>query len=224
MTTMARNRAIDHTGKRFGRLVVLYYEGPTTRKWVCQCDCGGTARTKASSLLSGDTVSCGCYFRERQIYRRCKRIYKSDDERWADYASAEGEGCWEWKGPRSNGYGVFNTGGKALRATRIAFEKAYGPSDRSMFICHKCDNPACIRPDHLFLGTAADNNADKIAKRRANGPSGSRNIKAKLTEKDVLEIRSRLSAGAAATSVAEEFGVSRGAIYAIQTKHSWRHI
>ncbi|WP_223643966.1 HNH endonuclease [Corallococcus sp. EGB] len=82
----------------------------------------------------------------------------------------KGEGCWEWTLAHLRGYGVFTANGKHLRAHRVAWELTNGPIPEGVLVCHHCDNPGCVRPDHLFLGSNADNNADRDSKgRQARG-------------------------------------------------------
>ena len=75
-------------------------------------------------------------------------------------------GCLEWTGAHSHGYGVLTAGGKNIYTHRLAWQIVNGPIPKGMFICHTCDNPPCCDPEHLWLGTNADNTADKVAKGR----------------------------------------------------------
>lgn len=76
------------------------------------------------------------------------------------------DGCWVWKGCKKNRYGIFVVQGKQYRTHRLAWTIAYGPIPNNLCVCHHCDNPACVRPTHLFLGTNQDNMDDKIRKGR----------------------------------------------------------
>ncbi len=85
--------------------------------------------------------------------------------------SKEIDACWIWDGFKNKrGYGMLKTGRKTAYAHRVAWELANGPIDGSLWVLHKCDNPPCCNPDHLFLGTAADNNADRHSKGRTKMP------------------------------------------------------
>lgn len=80
--------------------------------------------------------------------------------------------CWLWTGAKNPaGYGSFSMNGTNDMAHRTSWTLTYGPIPEGMFVCHHCDNPPCVRPDHLFLGTALDNMLDKVAKGRAKGPT-----------------------------------------------------
>jgi HNH endonuclease len=126
--------------------------------------------------------------------------------------------CWIWLGAtQMHGYGVLSMFKRKLRAHRLVWELTYGPIPRGQILCHRCDDPRCVRPSHLFLGTHHDNTHDMMRKgryRRAN---------ARLTEANVRYIR-RMHLRRTARQLAERFGVTRGAIQAIYSGRSWRHV
>jgi hypothetical protein len=146
-----------------------------------------------------------------------------------------GDGCWEWQGvrnPRSTGYGQLKRNGKTLRAHRIAYEDWYGPIPAGMGVLHRCDNPPCIRPDHLFLGTPLDNAVDRNSKGRWTGERfscpperrrrGEEHPNAKLTREQVAAIRHRYAAGDVTyKALADEFGVSKSLVAQLVRGIGW---
>ena len=132
--------------------------------------------------------------------------------------------CWLWTGLRhSNGYGVGWANGGRMYAHRVSWLVANGPIPAGLHVLHHCDNPPCVRPDHLFLGTATDNMRDMARKGRAGGlmPRGHANPNSKLTADDVRSVRAALSAGEVPADIARRFGVRPQSITAIASGKSW---
>lgn len=140
--------------------------------------------------------------------------------------TAHGEGYWEWLGSKDrDGYGRMRIGARqAARAHRIAWAIEHGDPG-PLLVCHKCDNPPCVRPDHLFLGTALDNNRDRKAKGRTNGSPGERNGTAKLSEAQVREVFDLYGAGGfRQEDLAARFGVSKAAVQLVLSGKNWGHL
>jgi hypothetical protein len=131
-------------------------------------------------------------------------------------------GCIEWTGPKKkapSNYGQLVVDRKHYYAHRVSYELAYGPIPPDMCVCHKCDNPPCINPAHLFLGTHGDNAADKIWKGRQ--AKGTDIPQTHLTEDDVRTI---FTDQRAIAKIAQHYGLSRSAVFGIQHRHTWRHV
>jgi hypothetical protein len=133
---------------------------------------------------------------------------------------ARGAGCWNWTASKVKGYGMFMYQKLPLRAHRIAWHLYVGPVPQGMHVLHRCDNPSCVNTAHLFLGTNADNVADKLAKRRQrHGTSaGARNGRAKLTEADVRAI---LASPASTYALGHQYGVNPSTIGRIKKGLRW---
>lgn len=145
-------------------------------------------------------------------------------ERFWKYV-AKSDGCWEWIGHRQGaGYGRIGLGDKVkLGAHRVSWELHNGPIPDGLWVLHRCDNPPCVRPDHLFLGTNADNVADMIAKGRVRH-AGECNGRARLTADKVREIRVRLARGERKVDIAPDYGVRPSAISSVATGRTWGHV
>jgi HNH endonuclease len=149
---------------------------------------------------------------------------KPNDESiiWSRVEKTE-DGCWNWTaGKGTRGYGHVRIRGKTRAAHRLSYELATGPIPCGMFVCHRCDNPSCVNPEHLFLGTDADNMADKTAKGRQT--KGASVNTAKLDAQVVQSIRESRAAGASYSQLAAKHGVSKQQIANIVLGRSWRHV
>lgn len=133
--------------------------------------------------------------------------------------------CWTWTGrPNSGGYGTLRVGGVSTPAHRASYETYVGPIPAGLKVLHRCDNPPCIRPSHLFLGTRADNVADMLAKGRARHGRGEGLGQSKLREQDVRDIRRRRAEGESRRSVAAAFSITATNVDWIVSGHTWRHV
>ena len=135
------------------------------------------------------------------------------------YVPEPNSGCWEWTAcTDTSGYGQIRFNGTLVKAHRLSYELHVGEIG-DKHVLHKCDNPACVNPQHLFLGTQADNIADMVAKgRQARGKShGS----AKLTEADVLAIRAD---NRPQRAIAPDYGISHRLISDIKNRKIWAHV
>lgn len=113
-------------------------------------------------------------------------------------------------------------GQKSVMAHRYAWERVNGPVPDGMHVCHRCDVPACVNPAHLFLGTNADNTADKHAKGRS--ARGEKDGNSKLTARDVVMIRKARASGESFTRIAARYGVWYQTIQDIIAGRTWRHV
>lgn len=133
--------------------------------------------------------------------------------------------CWIWKfGKDSDGYGNFwrLSVGDSVRAHRFSYESYVGPIPPGLVICHTCDNPSCVNPNHLFPGTSLENTVD--AKLKGRMCKGSRCHSALLTEETALEAKSYLSQGCRGADIAAFLGVSKSTIYKLKNGKSWKHV
>jgi len=161
-----------------------------------------------------------------------KGVYerKTNEERFWLYVEKCDDGCWRWTGGGDkNGYGQFNINRKPVRAHRYSYEHHHPlttpMSGIDLYILHSCNNPACVNPAHLRLGTHQENMNDMTQYGRGVALKGEKNGYAKLNENQVLEIRNRYDAGGITQQkLADEYGVSVSLIGRIINRNRWSHI
>jgi hypothetical protein len=156
---------------------------------------------------------------------------------WSKVAErANSDGCWLWTGAQNKrGYGIFRAHRKNLYAHRVAFALTERPVTSAVLVCHRCDNPPCCNPAHLFAGTPADNTADMVAKGRQikgdrqvfrmhpeRAPRGERNAHAKLTWENVREIRRLHAIGVQGRTMTRMFGVNDSTVSKVIRGTSWK--
>jgi hypothetical protein len=132
--------------------------------------------------------------------------------------------CWLWMGAgHPTGYGRFRLV-DADFAHRCAWRLFRGPIPSASKVLHRCDNPLCVNPDHLFLGSDADNVLDRDRKGRGRWLRGNACANSKLNEAQVIQIRQQRSEGVSGAELARQYGVTRSAIVAVVTGKNWRHV
>lgn len=138
------------------------------------------------------------------------------DRFWSRVNVSGENDCWEWtRGTTSDGYGVFHFGHSSIRSHRFSYQQHNGKITEHECVLHSCDNPRCVNPKHLWIGTRAENNADKEAKKRGVHPvqsSGESNSNATLTAPEVIAAKVMARKGLPQARIAKLLGVSTATI------------
>lgn len=155
------------------------------------------------------------YSKERMLVRFNKNVFPEPNT-----------GCWLWSGAITpNGYPNFSwRPGKIYLGHRFSYLIYKGEFDRSLLVCHTCDTPSCVNPEHLFLGTVTDNNADRDRKGRFNVLNGSRNGMAKLNEEKVREIKALIKLGVSFRKIGKMYGIDPSIPHRIKDGKVWKHV
>ena len=210
-------------GDKIGYLTVIEFshsDKNRKRNWKCLCKCGKIRITTTSELRKKNTPfkSCGCYM-------PCKDI----KERFLNHVEKT-ENCWIWKGTRQNkglryGYFFFNKENRYVLSHRASFLIFKGEIPLEKKVLHSCDNPICVNPDHLWIGTQKDNMQDCKKKGRGNHAKGEKSYQSVLTENDVRDIRSKYKFKEySSLKIAKEYGVNKTTILSVIHRKTWKHI
>lgn len=223
-------------GRRYGRLMVVSAaetyvspKGQTQTRWNCRCDCGNTSTPTRCALNRGTTLSCGCLMDE---IKRRKKPKPSESEMKASFwrrVEIKGEDeCWPWRmGKTTRGYGVVWFAGRKYKTHRLALQLTLGRElNADELACHRCDNPPCCNPAHIYAGTPKQNTADCLARNRANREMGSKRYNAKLTEEQVERIKREapFRTYGWGRRIAKEMGVGRSAVSNIVAGLRWKQV
>jgi hypothetical protein len=148
-------------------------------------------------------------------------MYRNDKDRiLSNIAIDPTTDCWVWCACKDRaGYGYSNTKGRTIRAHRLSYILFNGEITSNLFVCHKCDNPSCVNPKHLWLGTMQDNLKDRDKKQRTAKGCGAGNVK--LNESLVKEIRKETASN---PEVGRKYAVSASAISCIRGGRTWKHV
>lgn len=146
------------------------------------------------------------------------------DRFWSKVRKSGSDECWNWIAAtrrKDEGYGAFWLNGRHQPASRVAWILSFGEIDRELVVCHKCDNPPCCNPAHLFIGTRVENDKDRIAKNRQS--KGEHRPNSVLTNDIVLSLRRLASELGNVAAAARQMGVNRSTAWDA-CKRRWRHV
>lgn len=216
------SKRLNLVGQKRGRLTFIemsHIKNQSTY-WKCKCDCGNYCIVRGA----GNSKSCGCLSKEAKSKNGKNNKNRQTHKQYilSRIKIDSKTGCWNWTKALIKGYArIGKKGEDSPLASRYVCKYLKGIDPKGNIVCHTCDNPKCVNPDHLFIGTTLDNFKDMRIKGRS--ARGERNTQAKLTEKEVKKIR-KLENELDSAKVAEIFDISKSTVLSIWSKKTWKHI
>jgi hypothetical protein len=206
--------------KKFSRKILTTCKICGEKKYRSPCKlnyktCSMKCRNISMRYENGGPLAFNFHATKEQKLSRLKCLF--------DSKVIKGEGCWGWIASMDkDGYGNMMYNRKGIRAHRASWMIHFGDIPEGLWVLHKCDNPTCANPKHLFLGSAKDNNHDMIKKGRNVMPSGENHWGSKLNSLDVSKIKKLLSQGLPQDKIAHMFNVAQATIWRIKAGISYR--
>lgn len=161
----------------------------------------------------------------RKIPKRIPRTLEDIKDWFWTNVETNSNGCMNWKGPlRQDGYGTVRVNGKKRVASRVAWLLRYGSLPPDKLVCHRCDNPPCVNPDHLFLGDDKANHRDAVSKGRKYDARGDGSPVAKIHSSQINEIVRRIDTGESCRALGRELGVHHSTISSIVLGKTWKSV
>lgn len=202
----------------------------------CECGCGqkttvSPVNNRSKGLVKGQPRRfIKGHFSKTDKFR--EKYGSPADRFWSKVNKHGKNGCWIWTASFRKGYGTFKLNGESINAHRAAWILTNGPIENSLDVCHNCpkgDNPKCVRPSHMFLGTRSENTKDLWKKGRAIPPprpdnSGENSRTAKMTDKKVIELRRRYANGESIKSLMAFSGVTWINTWKAIKRITWKHV